>query len=262
VPPTDTPTPVPPPPSLGELTVNPPDGIVAVDDPIDFTVDFTDPGAVGLMFTWFWNDESTSTCPPDTQACSVDPGTGTVGQLSASHAYSEPGIYTVQVTAEDPFGQFDTATYEFVVVYDPNGGFVTGGGWINSLKGAYKPDPTVTGKATFGFVSKYKSGATQPTGNTVFQFRAAGLNFHSVSYDWLVVTGGNSATLKGSGTINGNLAPNDQLYKFKMWADDGSPDTLRVKIWYEGASDDVVVYDNGFGQSVADGSIVIHGSRN
>jgi hypothetical protein len=45
------------------------------------------------------------------------------------------------------------------VVYDPSGGFVTGGGWINSPAGACKlawcTDETV-GRANFGFVSQYR----------------------------------------------------------------------------------------------------------
>ena len=74
-------------------------------------------------------------------------------------------------------------------MFDPEGGFVTGGGWINSPEGAYTADPTLTGKANFGFVSKYKKGATTPTGETEFQFRVADLNFHSDIYQWLVVAG-------------------------------------------------------------------------
>ena len=74
-------------------------------------------------------------------------------------------------------------------LYDPEGGFVTGSGWIQSLPGAYAPDPTLTGKATFGFNSRYKNGATVPTGNTEFHFKTAGLKFKSSSYDWLVVVG-------------------------------------------------------------------------
>jgi hypothetical protein len=38
------------------------------------------------------------------------------------------------------------------------------------------------GKGTFGFVSKYKKGATVPTGQTEFMFQAGDLNFHSSSY--------------------------------------------------------------------------------
>jgi len=51
--------------------------------------------------------------------------------------------------------------------------------WDNVGAGPMGP----TGKATFGFVSKYKKGATVPTGNTEFVFKAADLNFHSTSHD-------------------------------------------------------------------------------
>ena len=128
-----------------------------------------------------------------------------------------------------------------LVVYDPDGGFVTGGGWIDSPTGAYVSDSTLTGKANFGFVSKYKKGASVPTGQTEFQFQMADLNFHSDSYQWLVVTGSNYARYKGNGTING---VGD--YKFMLWAGDGDPDTFRIKIWEEEESDnETVIYDNG-----------------
>jgi hypothetical protein len=119
-------------------------------------------------------------------------------------------------------------------------------------------DPGPTGKATFGFVSKYKKGATVPTGSTEFQFHAAGMNFHSNSYEWLVVTGSNYAKFKGSGTINGELAPNGEMYKFMIWAGDDDSDTFRIKIWYEQGGGEMVVYDNGFDQELGGGSIVIH----
>jgi PKD repeat protein len=119
-------------------------------------------------------------------------------------------------------------------------------------------DPGLTGKATFGFVSKYKKGASTPTGSTEFQFHAAGLNFHSNSYDWLVVTGSNTAKFKGTGTINGDIAPNGEMYKFQIWAGDDDPDTFRIKIWYELGFGEVVVYDNGMDQPLGAGSIVIH----
>jgi len=115
-----------------------------------------------------------------------------------------------------------------------------------------------TGKATFGFVSKYKKGADVPTGNTEFQFKAGNLNFHSTSYDWLLVTGSDYAKFKGSGTINGELAPTNEEYKFQLWAGDGDPDTFRIKIWYEDGGSEVVVYDNGMDQEIGGGSIVVH----
>ena len=60
----------------------------------------------------------------------------------------------------------------------------------------------LTGKANFGFVSKYQKGVNIPTGSTEFQFKAGDLHFKSTAYDWLVITG-HSAKFKGEGTING-----------------------------------------------------------
>ena len=36
-------------------------------------------------------------------------------------------------------------------------------------------------------MSKYKQGQSTPDGNTQFNFKAGDLNFHSISYDWLVI---------------------------------------------------------------------------
>ncbi|MHC4559748.1 MAG: PKD domain-containing protein [Planctomycetota bacterium] len=117
--------------------------------------------------------------------------------------------------------------------------------------------PMPTGKASFGFVSKYKKGASVPTGNTEFVFQAADLNFHSNSYQWLVVNqGGTNAQFKGSGTING-----DGSYKFMLWARDDEPDTFRIKIWDEVDDTEYIVYDNGFDQAIEGGNIVIHTSK-
>jgi hypothetical protein len=157
------------------------------------------------------------------------------------------GVYIVKVTVKQdnfPTTHYDTKTYEYyVVVYDPNAGFVTGGGWIDSPAGAYAADPSLKGKATFGFVSKYKKGQSTPDGSTEFQFHAAGMNFKSTVYEWLVVAGA-KAQFKGSGTING--AGN---YGFILTAIDGQisggggADKFRIKIWDKN-NGDAVVYDN------------------
>lgn len=180
------------------------------------------------------------------------------GSQSISTGY-EPyvGVYTLVVKATDGAGNYAEGEPVFFVVYDPEGGFVTGGGWIYSEPGAYKPDLTLEGRATFGFVSKYKKGMTVPTGNTEFVFQTGDLNFHSSSYDWLVVTGSNYARFKGMGTMNGSGE-----YKFQIWAGDNAPDTFRIKIWTESTVGEVVVedvvYDNGFDQAIEAGSIVVH----
>lgn len=165
-----------------------------------------------------------------------------------------PGIYDLCVRGTDAAGNVGEPVCIMLVVYDPAGGFVTGGGWIDSPKGAYRADANLVGKANFGFVSKYQKGAKVPTGNTEFQFKVADLNFHSSNYDWLVVNqAGTNAQFKGTGTINGS-----GVYKFMLWAGDGAPDTFQIKIWTEENGGETVIYDNGFNQAIAGGSIVIH----
>jgi uncharacterized repeat protein (TIGR01451 family) len=219
--------------------------LVAVGELVTADGSFTDPGTNDThTAVWAWGDTTASA--------------GTVSGLNVgpdSHTYSDAGIYTIQLTVTDDDGGVGTAEYQYVVVYDPSAGFVTGGGWIDSPAGAYRPDTSLAGKANFGFVSKYKKGAEVPEGNTEFQFHTADLNFHSSSYEWLVVTGSDYARFKGVGTING-----EGTYKFMLWAGDDDPDTFRIRIWEE---DEVTavetdIYDNGFDQAIGGGSIVIH----
>lgn len=165
------------------------------------------------------------------------------------------GVYTLVVCASDQAGNSAESEPAFFVVYDPQGGFVSGSGWIYSERGAFVADPTLEGRANFGFVSKYKKGATVPGGNTEFVFQAGDLSFHSSSYDWLVVTGSNYARFKGTGTINGFGD-----YKFQIWAGDNAPDTFHIRIWEEDevTGEEWDVYDNGSDQTIEGGSIVVH----
>ncbi len=184
----------------------------------------------------------------------------TIGTLSISYTMTTPGIHTINVFSKAKVRQYNQDVFEETVdasinfvVYDPTvtEGHVTGGGWIDSPEGAYTDDPLLTGKASFGFVSKYKKGASIPDGQTEFQFKAGGLNFHSSSYDWLQVTeGGTNALFKGSGTVNGAGG-----YQFMLWAGDDETDTFRIRIY---AGGDGVVYDNGVKQPIGGGSIIVH----
>ena len=184
--------------------------------------------------------------------------TGTAGP------FPDAGVYEVCVHGTDVSGNTGGNACILLAVFDPVGGFVTGGGWITSPLGAYAPNPSLTGKATFGFVSKYQKGANVPTGQTEFQFKVASLNFHSESYDWLVVAEP-KAKYKGTGTINGTGE-----YSFMLTAIDGQingghgVDKFRIKIWDKATND--IIYDNQTGASDTDdpttalggGSIVIH----
>jgi len=219
----------------------------------------TDPGDTHTA-VWEWGDGTTSS------------GTITGQSVEDAHTYPTPGVYTIRLTVTDSQGASGTSVFTFVVVYDPNAGFVTGGGWIWSMPGSCLLSELCVGaegRANFGFVSKYKKGANVPTGSTQFQFQAGTLNFHSDVYEWLVVAGAN-AKFKGTGTING--AGN---YGFMITATDGelsggaSVDGFRIKI-LDKANGDAVVYDNQMSATddsnsttaLSGGSIVIHTSKN
>jgi len=241
-----------------EGSISAPIDPVEVNRGIAASADFTDADVLDThVAVWDWGDGTTSS--------------GTVvetngsGSVSGSHAYITPGIYTLRLALIDQDGGVGESIFQYVVVYDPGGGFVTGGGWIDSPERAYAPDPSLTGKASFGFVSRYKKGASIPTGQTQFQFKVAGLNFHSDSYDWLVVAG-SKAKYKGSGTINGG-----GNYGFMLSAIDADltpstdVDLFRIKIW-DKDNGGAILYDNQMDApedaspttALQGGSIVIH----
>ncbi len=249
-------------PTIRDLTI--PTDPIPINTPISVSANFTDPGTKDThSATWSWDNGANS---PGT----VNETNG-AGSVTGSYIYATPGVYQVKLEVVDKDGGVDTETaLAYVVVYDPNAGFVTGGGWIDSPPGAYTPndpdDPDVTGRASFGFVSKYLKGAKVPTGNTEFQFHSASLNFHSDSYEWLVVSGvnGYKAQYKGTGTVNGSGD-----YGFILTCIDGQNngtniDKFRIKIWDKNTND--LIYDNQVGladttdpaMAITNGNIVIH----
>jgi PKD repeat protein len=203
--------------------------------------------------TWNWGDGS------------VTIGTISNNTITGNHIYSDTGVYKVNLLVTNDCGGQTVLEFEYVVIYDPSSGFVTGGGWIDSPYGAYPQQPDLIGKATFGFVSKYKQGRSKPEGNTEFQFHAGNLNFKSSIYDWLIVSG-QRAQFKGEGTING-----EGYYKFILTAIDGdktgADDKFRIKIWDSYTS--VIIYDNQLGVDdnndpttrLSGGSIIVHTSK-
>jgi len=196
----------------------------AINTAIAFDGSFSsDPDSDALTYAWDFGDGSTGS------------------NASPTHTYTEAGIYDVCLTVNDGTVDSDPAC-TVAVVYDPTAGFVTGGGWFTSPAGAYVDGPLLTGKATFGFVSKYVKGKTLPTGNTQFQFKAGDLTFSSSSYEWLVVSGAR-AQFKGAGTINGSGD-----YRFMLTVIDGQVtggggiDKFRIRIWNNDGG--ALVYDN------------------
>jgi len=236
-------------PVLGEIVV--PVDPVMVGTSVQVSSPLTYAGnGYPLTAVWTWDDGSSS-------SLSFPAATN---KITSKHTYTTAGVYMISLQVNDKDGHSASKTAQsYIVVYDPSAGFVTGGGWINSPLGAYVTAPTMTGKATFGFVSKYVKGKTPPTGTTEFQFNIAKLNFQSTSYDWLVVAGA-KAQFKGTGTINGA-----GTYGFMLSAiDDSKGDKFRIKIWEKASGNPV--YDNQVGAAedanpttvIAGGSIVVH----
>ncbi len=250
---------------VSELTVITPDvAITSVAPPglvypvgTNVTVNTKSIGSLTPTYDWDDNGATSAGAPTDGS-----------GGFAASHTFTAAGVYTVTATVEK--NGFEDSDSVMIVIFDPSAGFVTGGGTITSAAGSYVADATLTGTAHFGFVSKYQKGATTPTGQTEFKFQVADFDFHSTSYEWLVVAGA-KAMYKGEGTVNGTGD-----YGFLLSAVDGQQnggggtDKFRIKIW-DMNNGDAVVYDNNLGasedidnsgpQALKSGSVVIHSGK-
>lgn len=241
----------------------PPSGSAfAVNTPINFTASFTDDTNDAHEVIWRF------IASPQPGPASVAVASATPGPITTTHTFTEPGVYTMALHVLDKDFLSGIATtidgvQALVVIYDPNGGSVSGGGWIDSPAGSLIADPTATGMAKFAFISRYQNDANVPTGNAEFLFKPRSLKFRSTSYEWLVVSG-RYALCKGTGTINGSGD-----YRFMLTSIDGDQpggggqDKLRIRIWSDSAG---LIYDNQPNAPeiaapitpLSGGSIVIH----
>jgi hypothetical protein len=136
-----------------------------------------------------------------------------------------------------------------VVVYDPASGYTIGGGYINSPLGSLISNPSLSGKLTFGFNSKFFKGATNPKGESQLDFLLGDLDFNALNYDYLVIDKAR-AQFAGFGKLNGAAG-----YNFIVTVIDGSitggggVDKFRIKIWNKTTGQ--IVYDNQPGASDA-----------
>jgi PKD repeat protein len=248
-------------PIVGEISgpVDP----VQLNTETSFSADFIDPGILDTHTAeWDWGDETSS------------PGivneTNGSGTVIGDHAYVEAGIYKVLLTVTDDDGGTGESVYQYVVVYDPDSGFVSGSGWFNSPAGAYTDDGDLAGQATFGFVSRYDRRAGVPKGETEFHFVTASFfKFHSDTYEWLVVAPKHRAMYQGTGTVW--VEGEEQgSYSFRLTAIDGDldgtgEDKFRIRIWDSGG----VIYDNEMTAGeyhdptteLGSGSIIIHSTN-
>lgn len=243
----------------GPITTLTPPAPAQLNTPISVPVsisDLTTGGSPVVSYTWSRDGGAAATVPFLTPTITQSFNLTVPADAAAD-------VDNICVKGTDVYGNVGPEVCVLVVWYDPSAGFVTGGGQIQSPAGAYASSPALTGKANFGFVSKYQKGNSVPTGNTEFQFNAANLNFKATLMDWLVVSG-SRAQFKGAGTLNGVAG-----YTFMLTAIDGkvagngSPDKFRIRILNSAG---VMIYDNQMNAPdssdpttvVTNGSIIIH----
>jgi hypothetical protein len=221
---------------------------------------------VGSTFTF---DGSASYHPDATiESYHWDFGDGnSASGVSVAHAYSAPGLYDVVLTVTDDIGAQSTDSV-MAVVYDPEAGFATGGGWfIPGGKTSDLGDMLLgldnTSPANFGFVVKYKPGATTPSGQLEFQYRQGDFNLHSSGMEWLVIVNSNWAKFQGLATIKGL----DGLFPFRVDARDGDfgggdqTDRFIIKVYAPGADPDTDEPIYKASGDLEGGNIVIHAKK-
>jgi len=204
---------------------------VLVNAPMLASAAFADADPAGThSATWDWGD---ATLIVGTVAEAFGSGVA-----SGTHAYASPGLYPLDltVTDNDDGSALGEKGFQYVAVYDPAAGGITGGGTFESPAGAYTANPAATGSAIVVINANYQSGENVPRGATSFRFHSANLVFESAGYDWLIVRG-SQAFLQGSGLLNGG--PCKFLVAIKNTG--GSPSTaLRFEFW----DDTGVLYDS------------------
>lgn len=184
------------------ITPNP----IPVNATSTLTANFTDAGGSGLNTAYYTVDGGTPIF-----FASLN---GSAAQATLNLApFTNAGIHTFCARAQDNAGNIGAYQCAMLAVYDPAGGFVTGGGWLQSL----------AGRSIFALVARYQQNQSTPTGH--FQFRNASQHLRSTSLSWLVIAG-NTATLRGIGEWNG--APG---HTFEVTASSANPDSLSLKVW-------------------------------
>jgi hypothetical protein len=145
-------------------------------------------------------------------------GGSSVNVSATTAVFSTPGVHNICVSSTDVAGNAGVNQCILFAVYDPDGGFTTGGGGTNSPVGADLVNPSGSGPVTFAFNPKYlPNNQTVPSGNLEFHYDAGNIVFKSTGWDFLVITNGNRAQAQGTGTINGST-----VCKFSLDAWDSS----------------------------------------
>jgi len=176
---------------------------------------------------------------------------------SATPLLQTPGVHNICVRGTDFASNQGAVECVLFAVYDPTGGFATGGGGANSPAGADPSNPNVSGPVTFAFNPKYlPNNPNVPQGDFEFHFNADNINFKSTGYDFLVVTNGNRAQAQGTGTINGSTVCKFSIDAWNASFQPGNVDAFGLTIFNcGGGTGNRYVLPTG---PITKGSIKIH----
>lgn len=183
---------------------------------------------------------------------------GTDGSASCAVAISTAGVYPVTAQFAGDALHRGSGTSAVLVVYNPEGGFVTGGGWLLP-DGAddMLPGGSPYGKTNFGFIARYRDDTTIPHGNVELQYHNGNINLKSVALEWLVLNG-NWAVFQGIAAVNGQ-----GQHPFMVEVRDGQfnggaeADRFIIKVWTEGSATTGALLYKASGD-LKGGSVVIH----
>ena len=218
-----------------------------INTAVTFTGTFWDVPGKKHTAVWQFDDLTTG-------ATITEPVGSKNGTVKGTYTFKDSGVYKVTLKVTDNTGVTSWVDTQddveaLVVVYDPASGYTIGGGWLNSPLGALMSDPTLTGKISFGYNSKFFKNATNPKGESQLTFLIGNLDFNALNYDYLVIDKAR-AQFAGFGKINGVSG-----YNFIVTVIDGSlpggggVDKFRVKIWEKTTG--IIVYDTQPGASDA-----------
>ncbi|KAL3939962.1 MAG: hypothetical protein SGARI_001179 [Bacillariaceae sp.] len=139
-----------------------------------------------------------------------------------------------------------------VAVVDPRAGYIEGNGWFTSPSVSYMPFAVVS----FEFDARYEEADSVPSGQT--KIHTIDWEFHSTSYEWLVVSDNGCAKLKGAGAMVktfGAVPHGRPEYGFLLTIcenasdirkapkdDHHSLDSIRIHVW--SLVNGKIIYDN------------------
>ena len=160
----------------------------------------------------------------------------------------EPGTYAIEITLENS----DATASAQLVVYNPQAGFVTGGGWIACDDSVDRRRPA---RISFGFNARYRRG--QPQGHLQVCYWDRSIRLSSTSIELLIISDNGTAQFAGQARVNG-----ERGYWFSVTAADNGKrgrgvDTFAIDIWAPGQSPDDAPAESASG-TLRGGNIQLH----